>query len=306
MEHRVSYTIIGAFVIVLGALLVAALLWLAAGGATGHYKDYVIYLKSGAGSLNSNSPVLYHGVPVGRVSTVTLDPKNPTRARVVLSIRSDAPIKQDTRAEVDTRWVTGAGYISLSGGSPSSPPIKAPGDDKLPVIPTQVSSVTSLTTAAQNVAQHIIVVTKRLDKMLSDKNIQSISDSLQNISVLTKNLAQRSKDLDRAINNLNDTLGNARVASKKLPALIDKAQQTITTFNQVADKIGNAAGGVDKTATHLSMLAPQAQSLLQQLSQTSRSLNQLLEELKRQPSSVLFGKPASPGPGEHSSQNSGG
>ena len=306
MEHRVSYTIIGAFVIVLGALLVASLLWLAAGGATGQYKDYVIYLKSGAGSLNSNSPVLYHGVPVGRVSSVTLDPRNPTRARVVLSIKADAPIKEDTKAEVDTRGVTGAGYIGLSGGSPSSPPLTAKTDDELPVIPTQVSSVTSLTSAAQNVAQHIIVVTKRLDTLLSDKNIKSISDSLHNISVLTDNLAQRSKDLDQAIRNLNDTLGNARVASKKLPELIDKAQQTIATFNEAAGKIGDAAGGVDKTATHLRLLAPQAQSLLQQLSQTSNSLNQLLLELKRQPSSVLFGRPARLGPGEHTPQNSGG
>ncbi len=306
MEHRVSYTVIGAFVIVLGALLVASLLWLAAGGATGRYKNYVIYLKSGAGSLNSNSPVLYHGVPVGRVSSVTLDPRNPTRARVVLSIKASAPIKQDTKAEVDTRGVTGAGYIGLSGGSPSSPPLTAKADDKLPVIPTQVSSVTSLTTAAQNVAQHIIVVTKRLDTLLSDKNIKSISDSLHNISMLTDNLAQRSKDLSQAINNLNGTLRNTRVASKQLPALIDKAQQTIKTFKEVAGKIGDAAGGVDKTATHLRMLAPQAQSLLQQLAQTSNSLNQLLLEIKRQPSSLLFGKPAHSGPGEHSSKGSGG
>ncbi len=306
MEHRVSYTVIGAFVIVLGALLVAALLWLAAGGATGKYKSYVIYLKSGAGSLNSNSPVLYHGVPVGRVANVSLDPRNPTRARVVLSIKASAPIKQDTKAEVDTRGVTGAGYIGLSGGSPSSPPLKATADDKLPVIPTKMSSVSSLTTAAQNVAQHIIVVTKRLDTLLSDKNIKSISDSLHNISELTDNLAKRSRDLNQAIKNLNDTLSNTSDASKRLPGLIAKAQETISTFDKVAGKIGDAAGGVDKTATHLRLLAPQAQSLLQQLSQTSNSLNQLLLELKRQPSTILFGKPVHLGPGEHSPKNSGG
>jgi len=306
MEHRVSYTVIGAFVIVLGAVLVASLLWLAAGGVTGQSKQYVIYLKSGAGSLNSNSPVLYHGVPVGQVASVSLDPRNPTRARVVLSIEASAPIKEDTRAEVDTRGVTGSGYIGLSGGSPNSPLLKAPGDDKLPVIKTKESGITSLSSAAQDVAKHVTAVTKRLDSILSDKNIKSISDSLHNISVLTANLAQRSKDLDQAISKLNDTLGNARVASKKLPGLIDNAQQTIKTFNEVAGKIGNAAGGVGKTAAHLRLLAPQAQNLLQQLSQASNSLNQLLQELKRQPSSVLYGKPARPGPGEHAPKNSGG
>lgn len=306
MEHRVSYTIIGAFVIVLGAMLVAALLWLAAGGATGHYKEYVIYLQSGAGALNSNSPVLYHGVPVGRVAGIRLDQANPTRAKVVLSIRSDAPIKEDTQAEVDTRGVTGAGYISLSGGSPKSPPLKAEPGKKMPVIPTRASSTASLTSAAQDVAQHLVSVTRRLNKVLSDKNIKALSDSLHNIATLTANLAARSRDLNQAIQRLNATLGNANAASKHLPALIEQTQQTIATFNRVAGKIGGVATGVSKTTTHLSLLAPQAQSLLLQLSQASRSLNQLLDELKRQPNTIVFGKPAHPGPGEHHPHHSGG
>lgn len=306
MEHRVSYTVIGAFVLVFGALLVAGLLWLSAGGATGRYQDYVIYLKSGAGSLNRNSQVQYHGVPVGRVSEVSLDPENPTRARVVLSIRETAPIKEDTRAEVDTRGVTGTGYVSLSGGSPGSPPLEAKPGQELPVIPTQVSSVTSLTTAAQHVAENIIAVAKRLNKVLSDKNIKSLSDTLSNIQVVTQRLAARSKDLGEALQNLNATLGNTRKVSKQLPALLSQVRNTIAKFNVAAGKIGNAAGGINQTATRLRLLAPQAHNLLQQLSQTSSSLDALVQELKRQPNTLLFGKPVPLGPGEHSPHGSGG
>ncbi len=306
MEHRVSYTVIGAFVIAFGALLVAALLWLAAGGAAGHYVDYVIYLKSGAGSLSRNSPVKYHGVPVGHVAGVGLDPNDPTRARVVLAIRADAPIKQDTSAEVDTRGVTGAGYIGLSGGSPGSPPLEVKGDAEFPVIPTQISGVTSLTTAAQDVANNIIVVAKRLDKILSDRNIKSISDSLRNLSVVTSRLAARSDDLDQALKNLNATLGNTRRASKQLPLLLSQVRHTIAKFNAAAGKIGSAASGVGKTATRLRLFAPQAHNLLQQLALTNHSLDALIEELKRQPNTLLFGKPVPLGPGEHSPHGAGG
>lgn len=306
MEHRVSYTVIGAFVLVLGALLVAALLWISAGGASGNYTDYVIYLQSGAGSLNRNSPVQYHGVPVGRVEEVTLDPNNPTRARVVLAIRESAPIKEDTSAEVDTRGVTGAGYVSLSGGSPNSPQLHAKAGKEFPVIPTQVSSVTSLTTAAQQIAGKTIGIANRLDKILSDRNIQSISDSLHNISVVTDQLAARSRDIDQALQNLNATLGSTREASKQLPQLMAEVRHTIGRFNAAAGQIGSAAGGVDKTATRLRLLAPQANDLLQQLAQTSRSLDALVEELQRQPNILLFGKPVPLGPGENSPQGSGG
>lgn len=306
MEHRVSYTVIGAFVIVLGAVLVGGLLWIAAGGATGHYKDYVIYLETGAGSLNSNSPVLYHGVPVGRVESVSLSPGNPTKARVLLAIRDSAPIKQDTSAEVDTRGVTGAGYVNLSGGSPNSPLLEAGSGEEYPVIPTHMSGTTSLTTAAQNVAKHLIAVTNRLDKLLSDKNIKSVSDSLASISNLTARLAARSKDVDEALKNLNATLGNTRKVSSQLPRLVAQVQQTIGRFNTVAKEIGNAANGVGETATRLGTLTPRANDLLQQLSRTSRSLNALLEELRRQPSTLLFGRPALLGPGEHPPHDSGG
>lgn len=306
MEHRVSYTVIGAFVLIFSALLVAGLLWLAAGGAAGRYQDYVIYLKSGAGSLDRNSRVQYHGVPVGRVERVSLDPNNPTRARVMLAIRESAPIKEDTRAEVDTRGVTGTGFVSLSGGSRDSPPLTAKPGQEYPVIPTQVSSVTSLTTAAEHVAGNIIKVAKRLNRVLSDKNIESISDSLSNIKTVTKRLAERSRDLSQALQNLNSTLANTREASKRLPNLIDQVRKTVTRFDSVAGQIGDAAGGVNKTTTRLRMLAPQAQNLLQQLSQASNSLDALVEELKRQPNSLLFGKPAHSGPGEHPPNGSGG
>lgn len=305
MEHRVSYTIIGVFVLVLGALLVAALLWLASGGAAGQHMQYAIYLKSGAGSLDRNSPVEYHGVPVGRVEDVRLDPNDPTRARVLLGIRASAPVKQDTRAEVDTRGVTGAGYINLSGGSPGSPPLKAKAGEEYPVIPTRASSVTSLTSAAQKVAGKIIVITQRLDKVLSEKNLKSISDSLHNIAVITQQLAARSEDLGQTLKNLNATLGNTRRASKQLPVLIDQVRHAVTRFNAVAGQIGSAAGGVGKTATSLRQLAPQAQNLLQDLAQTSHNLDALVEELKRQPNSLLFGKPVPLGPGEHSPHGSG-
>lgn len=298
MEHRVSYTVIGAFVLALGGILVAGLLWLAAGGATTRYETYALYLKSGAASLNRDSPVLYHGVPVGRVATITLDPDNPTRARVLLDIREQIPIKADVRADVETRGVTGSGYVNLTGGAPGSPALTVKPGQEYPVIPSQEGGIESLTTAAQRVAQRIMKLSGRLEQVLSDKNIKAIADSLQNIREVTANLAARSKQLDSAIEHLDGTLTNAQQASAKLPALINEVHATVSRVRVAVDEVGSAAGGVDKTTTRLRALTPQAAHVLQQLAQASNSLDALLQQLERQPSVLVLGKQQQPGPGE--------
>jgi phospholipid/cholesterol/gamma-HCH transport system substrate-binding protein len=60
METKVNYVLVGGFVLVLGAALVAGILWLASGG--GFQKKYDLYLalvgESVAG-LNLNAPVKY-------------------------------------------------------------------------------------------------------------------------------------------------------------------------------------------------------------------------------------------------------
>jgi len=306
MEHRVSYTVIGAFVIILGGLLVAGLLWLASGGATTEYRTYTLFLKSGAASLNRDSSVLYHGVPVGRVSDIGLDPNDPTRARVLLAIREKVPIKRDTRAAVETRGVTGAGFVNLSGGSKASPPLTAKSGQPYPVIPARSGGMQSLTSAAQDVAQRVVKVSARLEKVLSDKNLKAISDSLQNIRDVTSSLKARSKQLDTTLTELNGTLANARKASTQLPTVMKQIHSTVARIQTVVDKVGKATDGVDRTATRFRQLTPQAAELLQRLDAASQSLNTLLQELNRQPSELISGKPKQPGPGEQGAGGSGG
>jgi phospholipid/cholesterol/gamma-HCH transport system substrate-binding protein len=87
----VNYALVGAFVLVLGAALIAGVLWLASGGA--FQKKYDLYLaivdESVAG-LNLNAPVKYSGVDVGKVREIRLDPRNPERVNLLFAIERGA------------------------------------------------------------------------------------------------------------------------------------------------------------------------------------------------------------------------
>ncbi|MGH8427998.1 MAG: MlaD family protein [Gammaproteobacteria bacterium] len=298
MGHRVSYSVIGAFVILLGGALVVGLLWLASGGLARDYTTYVIYLQSGASSLSADSAVLYNGVPVGQVSSVALDPENPSRARILLKIREGTPVKTDTVATVETRGVTGSGYVELNGGKPETPLLKAKPGEKYAVIPTAPGTLASLTNAAQHAAQRIGEITDRLDAVLSEQNVQAISASLQNIRTVTANLATQSRQLDAALGSLSATLTNTQTATARLPALMNQIQTTITSFHAVAGKADAALASVNRTANGLGQLTPQAQDLFSKLNQATESLNALLQTLNANPNSLVFGKTPQPGPGE--------
>lgn len=298
MEHRVSYTVIGAFVIILGGMLVAALLWLSSGGIGRRYATYALYLESGAASLGQDSAVLYNGVPVGRVSSIALAPGNPSEALVLLDVREGTPVKTDTRAEVETRGVTGSGYVNLLGGSAAAPLLTAKPGEQYPVIPAKAGGFASITKAAGQVAQRLVVISNRLEQVLSDRNIQALSASISNIREVTSNLAGESKQLNGELASLGKILANTSTATERLPALMGEIKSTVESFHDFTSRASTAASGVGETAARLRALTPQAAVLLNRLNQAVQSLNSLLESLNRHPSAVIFGKAAKPGPGE--------
>src|SRR5690606_13963340 len=99
METKVNYAIVGAFVLVLGAVLIAGALWLASGGTLQKkYDPYLAIMAESVAGLNLNAPVKYNGVDVGKVREIQLDSANPERVRLMFAIERGTPVKEDTIA----------------------------------------------------------------------------------------------------------------------------------------------------------------------------------------------------------------
>ncbi|MDN5865333.1 MAG: MlaD family protein [Gammaproteobacteria bacterium] len=297
MEHRISYSAIGAFVILLGGVLAILLIWLAAGGAQPSYNTYAIYLKSGAETLARSSSVFYHGVPVGNVLSVSLNPAHPQSAQVLVGVRDGLVLRKDVEATVQAR-LTGPSYIELTGGSRSAPPLTVKPGEEYPIIPVTPGTVDVLLSSARQIARNLEKVSNRLQVILSDKNVVAITESLTNIHHMTEKLSQYTDEFGSIVTNLNATLVNARAASSRLPALVASVQAALSKYDALAEKASAAAVGVTSAAHRLGTLAPNARGLLSQLNEVSENLNVLVQELQRHPNSVLFGKPVEPGPGE--------
>src|SRR5438045_3003364 len=99
METDKRYFIEGLFILGFAIALAVFAVWL---GSPGHRDDvvYRIHFADSVSGLTVGDPVKFHGVDVGTVKTMIVDPENPRRVRVDVRLRKDTPVKTDTRASL--------------------------------------------------------------------------------------------------------------------------------------------------------------------------------------------------------------
>lgn len=307
-----NYALIGGFVIGLGAVLVAVLLWLASGGAW--QKKYDVYLavedESVAG-LNLDAPVKYNGVDVGKVQTITLDKTNPQRVNLLFAIEHGTPVKEDTIAVLKTQGLTGIAYVELSGGSAASPTLVAKNGTKYPQIQTKPSLAARLENILTSVLAKLDSTSSSINAILSPENQAAFRSALADIAVVTRTVAARKDSIDSGLADGATTLKNTAKASAKLGDMaerVGRAADSVDTMGTEVSKTSVSAGKtmdvVGADVKHFSMeTLPELERLLGELSTLSGSLRQLTDQTRRDPRGLIFGRtPVPEGPGETGSK----
>lgn len=303
-----NYAVVGAFVLALGAVLVAGILWIASGGAfQKKYDHYLAIMEESVSGLNLNAPVKYNGVEVGKVRSIALDPVKPQNVRLVFAIERGLPIKQNTLAVLKTQGLTGIAYVELEGGTPDSPPLVAGDDGELPQIRTKPSLSARLENVLTTALEKLDRMSTSIEALLSDQNQAAFTSALADIATVTRTFAARSKTIDAGITSAAKTFDNSARVSAQLGPVIEKIGRSA----DAVEKLGTDASLMTRTAgkTINSVGAdvhrftgetlPELERLLGELTALSASLRRLTDQTERNPSSVLFGRsPVPEGPGE--------
>lgn len=308
METKVNFALVGAFVLALGAALVAGALWLASGG--GFQEKTTLYLalvNESVAGLNVNAPVKYRGVDVGRVRAIRLDPENPEQVRLLFAIERGTPIKEDTEAVLRTQGLTGIAYVELDGGTLASPPLRASGPDELPVIRTKASLGARLENVLTTVLAKLDATSETLNKILSDDNLSSFKSTLADLSVVARTLAANQGAIDAALANAARTFDNSARASAQLGPVVAQVGRSAEAFERMSNVAATASANAGKTVDVLGAdlqrftgeALPELERLLGELNVLSASLRRLSEKVEGSPGGLLWGRrPVPPGPGE--------
>ena len=325
MEKRLSYTIVGTFVIGLFIALVSFMFWLGKYGDKATQFDYYhTYFQESVSGLNIASLVKLRGVEIGRVKKISINKKNSEEVEVLLELRRGTPIKIDTYASLDSQGITGLKYIELKGGSKDAKKMVT-SKDNIATIKSKKSMLASLFENGESITIKVDNILNRVSIMLSDKNLENISDVIKNLASTTKYIDAQKQSIDemfqdmrelkvsieKNLNNLTDKSGKFLDRTQKFE---DKLALSFVKLGVMSDKVGAAS---DKTRVFFEKIKQDADSgqfnlaniveeNLQVINDTAQSLRNLsleldetVKELKESPSDILYKSRAKNlGPGE--------
>lgn len=168
METDKRYFIEGLFII--GFVVAAAFfaVWLANSGKSDDV-TYRIHFAESVSGLSLGDPVKFHGVDVGKVKSIALDPDNPKLVQVDVRLGKDTPVKTDTKASLRLKGITGVVYVELDGGSPAAPSLAAATPEgQIPEIGYEKSKIATLEEQLPKVLKKFSALEDKAGKVIAD------------------------------------------------------------------------------------------------------------------------------------------
>ncbi len=272
---------VGIFLTVCAALLVGALV-----AVSGWQREatvpYVVVFDESVSGLFPGSDVRYRGVPVGRVTDITVIPTN--RIRVQIEIRpSIIRVRQGMTATLGTTGVTGQLYINLSGGEsdapelaanmsiPSTPSLFANLSTELPTILASINSVLVRLDKALGEDGQVATIMQDVQKLITSLNLTLAEVGSQTLALLTRTNNLVDEDARRLISELSAAAQATRHALVRTePALTRTLESSARAFKQLEQQLAN----LDLASTNA-----RAQVALQRIAQLAEQLGHTSEEV---------------------------
>jgi len=272
MSKQANKTVIGIFVVVAIALVVAAVLILGSGKFFKQTLKGVCYFEGSVGGLNIGAPVVFRGVKIGTVTDVLLrgDPSTWTfTIPVYIEIEPDKVtvsgprpkkagenlkilIDQGLRATLESQsFVTGQMQVGLDL-HPDKPAKFVAEDKTVPEIPTIPTPLQEFAKKIQNLPIDEIFEKLRstldsIDKVASSPEIpeaiRSVNLALGDIRKLVKNVDGQVEPLASNLNEtLKDVRGLVQTADAKVTELTANLDGAVTDVRGLVKNVDNRIG----------------------------------------------------------------
>jgi phospholipid/cholesterol/gamma-HCH transport system substrate-binding protein len=324
MANQKTKFTVGLFITCGVIIAVLAIIWLGVSRIFEKGRYYATYFDESVQGLAIDSPVKYRGVPVGRVTRISVAPDSKL-IEVILKVESVQEIGRDVVAQLSLVGITGSMFIELDrmkkGEPDRSPTLSFPSN--YPIIASKPGEISELLQGVDEVLQRI----KTLDLAgISDRAKQTL-DSINGM-IADANMKKISSNLERSLDNMNTILDKNRwegilssieMAGQSLNLVMAKALSNLDRLETTLVKVDGIVADnepdirlavknlrsaldqanrffssgallVENTDESIYQIQENLQAVVNNISRASQNLNQLIESLQENPSRLIFSK----------------
>jgi paraquat-inducible protein B len=301
VSRRANPSVIGAFVLGAVVLGVVAVLLFGSGQFFEQRNPFVLYFDSSVQGLEVGSPVIFQGVAVGSVTSISAVVNFDTgtvavpvyveivqgrvtvvgeRGGVVGGV--DTEIKRGLRARLKSlSLITGKLYVDLDY-YPDKPAVFKHLDPDTPEIPTIPSEL-------EEIRATFGEFIKDVRKLPLSELVDKLASAASGIDKLVNK-----PELDHAIDELDGALTEAHGMLAKLNTrvdpLADSAEGALEQARKALGQVEAAVADVKSLIEPGSPLQYELIAALEELKRAARSVRVLADGLSQQPDSIIFGK----------------
>ncbi|GBD26233.1 hypothetical protein HRbin30_01563 [bacterium HR30] len=293
---------VGVFVIASTVIAVAGLIWLGASRYFEETQSFVTYFNESVQGLDVGAAVKFRGVTAGRVAAIGIAPDNELiEVRMEIDPSVAAAIRKDptVRATLELSGITGLRYVEIDRRQGEalnqSPPLtfQPPAE----VILSARSSFKAIQAALSDVYDRFMQVDYKGISDDARRALQAASALLQDerIDAVLSNLKMATQSAQQVAKNLEAMTAGVRLAPavNNATAATAEAKQLFTdlTKGKTGQELVRAIAQLNALVQNTQQAVLTMQYTLERLDRTAVNLQGLTDQLRAQPSRLLFSSP---------------
>jgi phospholipid/cholesterol/gamma-HCH transport system substrate-binding protein len=305
MEKNANYALVGLSTMILLIGLSVFAVWLARVQFSQENDLYDIVFQGPVRGLNQGGEVHFNGIKVGEVTKIALDRTNPSRVIARARVGAEVPIRVDSYATLEPQGITGVNYIQITAGTPSRPLLKdVTPNDRIPIIRSQRSALSDLLEGGGTVLTRTIEALDRVNRVLSDQNINAFTATLSDAQAVSAELRERKSiiaDAQSALQRIDAAAAELTNLARSGRELVDGDGRR--TMKNVADAAEEAKATAEEARAMITSLRgptsefattglPQITASVIQLQSAAEALERLANDIQSSPTGAIGKAPA--------------
>jgi len=266
MERKAHYALIGTFVLVSLAALLAFTAWLSNAQFDKKFDNYEISFRGGVQGLSEGTEVRFNGLKVGDITELRIDPNDNNSVIVDIQVEANTPIDFESVGRMEPLGLTGLNYIQIIPGGPNSRLIKNSTDKDPFRLKGEASRIDLLLGSGGTVMESSQAALARINAVMTPEAIMDFHEILNNLKVITSNFVDLKVDpeifnrtmqsIEQASSDVSLAADAVDVAAKDFDVLIE------TDVKTVLDRSKISMEKLDKTLSAIEVLSKDSNQLI--------------------------------------------